>query len=193
MKIVKVLSASLIASALLFGSTGCGSELNVREMNPFAQSAHEKDVDGIIATLNGAMKWPTSERLNQLDAARNTTHLPENERRALIKDTLSEWTNHFAAEDFDTDEDYDYSMNYLTWCIAVWDSGDKEITLDIPRDAIKIDGDTATLDRRQMTVYLDGEEQEAPEYASDEAFYMDFNFVKEDGKWVIKVPEGIDI
>lgn len=201
MKIAKTVTATLMASTLLFGATACstgdneapspntGTEQPAKVMKKM-EDTQAKDKAEIAETTTAMYTYieDVDNILELADAADSVLDMnikDEDEVAKELKKAAPQAFVFFDAHDTQTIAD---SFSYLT--VLAEDSNlDKEtIVFNTPTDAVTIDGDTATVDKGKVesTSTKDGKSRTTPPYFSDDD--REINFVKKDGKWLVKAP-----
>lgn len=205
MKITKILSASVLAGAVLFSASGCSSAevktdntagTDIATSSPAAPSStaapsesptvtsDAADLDGVLLAINGYYYYvsqpDSSDKLK--DAEASITERPASDE--ALKQFAEEFSEGFKYFDTSTSE----KINKAYKALMIGTSAGKlneGLKMTIPGDSVTITGDTATVNTTHLKVTLDGEKKRVtPEENPDEKDIV--NLVKNDsGSWVI--------
>lgn len=207
MKITKIISASVLAAAVLLSASGCSNDENLDTIgtnvaiptdapNPTATSSESDtdlsattEKDAVLLTINGYYYYisqpDSSDKLKAAEAA-ITERPASDESLKLFAEDFSEGFKYF---DTSTPE----KINDAYKALMIGSSAGKlneGLKMTIPGDSVTITGDTARVNTTHIKVTLDGEKKSvAPEENPEEKDIV--KLVKNDsGSWVIVAKES---
>lgn len=197
MRITRILSASVLAGAILLSASACSlTETNDNKMgagvsstpaataSPDTASVETTDIDGILQTINGYYYYisqpDSSDKLKEAQAS--ITERPASDERIMqFAEDFSEGFKYFDTSTADKTNDA-YKALMIGTSAGKLNEG---LKMTIPGDSVTITGNTATVNTTHLKVTMDGEKKRVtPEDSPAQKDIV--NLVKNDsGSWVI--------
>lgn len=196
MQISKILSASVLAGAVLLSASGCaagnvdstvGTEVATATPSPSEADttlSERTDIDGILLTINGYYYFisqpDSSDSLRDAEAA--ITERPASDE--TMKQFAEDFSEGFKYFDTSTSD----KINKAYKALMIGSSAGKlneGLKMTVPADSVTITGDTATVNTTHLKVTMNGEKKRVTPEESPAAKDV-VNLVKNDsGSWVI--------
>ncbi len=189
MKITKTLSATLIASSLIFGATACSAEPDSVEAtaeatvgdnteNKSQEQDSTKAVEEVVAVNDEVFAYfGDDENIDTIQGVIQNNDLSQSDEEVanLLKEKLPEAFAFFDTDDTESIASAFVYMSQIATNPAFMD--DTDATVTTPKEAVTVTGDTATVDRSQL------KSSNGITFEKD-----DINYVKKDGEWLINAP-----
>lgn len=200
MSISKNLTVSLLAGGLLFGAVGCSTSETEADPAPAPASSSsasaspevtvdqtaedKKAIAGVITEVFDFASQP--DNLLALQELGTKATGTDDEIAKILRDSGLK-----GFEYYEDNDNLDLALAYLnmaTVSASLYEKGLANTDIDIPEDAITVDGDTAVYDESATGSVF------TANMAPDKVDIKDANsnkvsLIKEDGKWLIQAPE----
>lgn len=196
MKITRILSASMLAGAVLLSGTACAA--NTPEPNESSTSAQNndqvsantvEDTNNILSTVNGYYSFiANSENYEKVKAsgAELAGKEASDEQLSAMASNFPEGYQYFDTSSSKLIQNAYKAMMLGTGSLRIGDP----LTITAPAEAVTVDGDKASLNTTWITVTEKGiTKPTEPESNPDSSDVIDL-VKKDDGSWVIIAKES---
>lgn len=209
MSIARKISAGLLSLAILGAATGCMPSPFEQDI-PSTQWTTDKDGNRVKVSNSESNELSTpqqiqatvqdyykatfskemSKRLQGFSqemqakqaAAGVTKSKPTAEDLKKMRDILEPVTKYLDQGEM-SDQDFLSTIGALVFVSGMMTAGGDDVDVEVPLSAIRVKGDTATVDMTEMKASINGKEAPAQQTGGNEGKFV--NLVLKDGKWLI--------